>query len=201
MAAGRPRSATRPRPLRHDVALGLVLLALGCAAQPLAASEVSLHVVDIWQGSEFIGIVSRLGDGGYELSDGTWVAFADWYHTDWPEVKIELMTQFGEDFGLLWGFGSGERGEKYTIDPSLRLGVIAQAHPSPTSTLAFELRGTFWGALREEPCLADYGEIGGTQSVACRLAASILPPDETLAFLVDAPPTRLRVSLTYSARF
>lgn len=178
-----------------------------CAAaspSPAAAQElaVALHVIDIAQGSELTESVRNLANGGYELSDGTWVSLPKWYHTDWPDTHIDMLTQVGEDFGLLWGLGTGERGEKYTIDPSLRIGFVAQAHPSANTTLSLTVRGILWGNLTEKTCEGDYGEIGGgLQIVNCRLAATPLPTQETLQYLADAEPNRLHVSLTYSASF
>lgn len=173
---------------------------------------VAIHLIDIAQDSEMSATAARLGDGwydesegsfvtGFELAKGGWVPFADWYHTDWPDTRIDMLAQFGEDFGLLWGFSTGERGEKYAIDPSLRLGFVAQAHPSTNSVLSLTVRGVLWGNLSEKPCEGDYGDIGGIQTVNCRLAATFLPPEETLQHLAHAEPNRLHISLTYSASF
>jgi len=174
--------------------------------------SVAIHLVDMAQDSELSGTAASLADGwydasidalvtGYELADGTPVSFTHWYRTDWPDTRVDMLTQFGDDFGLLWGFGTGERGEKYTIDPSLRLGFVAQAHPSPNALLSLTVRAIAWGNLNEKTCEGDYGEIAGVETVNCRLAATPLPPEETLQYLAHAEPNRLHISLSYSASF
>jgi hypothetical protein len=184
------------------------LLVLSCAIAALAGSaaqaqppDSGTHLIDIGQGAGLSQVASALSIGGYELSDGTWAGFGDWYHTDWPEVHVDMVTLLGEDFGVLWGFGTGEQGDKYTIDPSLRLGFVAQAHPTPNSVLSLSVKTTLAGQFTEKPCEADYGGIGGIQPVNCRLAASFLPPQETLDYLVNADPTRLNVSISFRATF
>jgi hypothetical protein len=50
--------------------------------------------------------------------------------------------------------------------------------------------------------VADYGDIGGVQSVNCRLAASELPPQETLKHLFNqAPHDRVTLNFRYSINF
>ena len=194
--------------------LSLVLLLLVVSPSLAFAQDqaVAIHLIDMAQDSELSITAASLADGwydesedsrvsGYELSDGTPVKFADWYHTDWPDTRVDLLTQFGDDFGLLWGFSTGERGEKYTIDPSLRVGFVAQAHPAANSILSLTVRAVAWGNLNEQTCEGDYGEIGGVQTVNCRLAATFLPPEETLQYLAHAEPNRLHISLSYSASF
>ncbi len=179
------------------------LLAVLLLVPPARAQDFypANYFVDIHQGSELSDQAAELADGGYELSDGTWVSFAEWYHTDWQDIRFEMMTQFTPDFGLLWGGSTGERGEKYTIDPSISLGFVAQVRTGPSSALSMTFRTIFAGELTEKTCEADYGDIGGIQTVNCRLAASILAPEETLEYLVNADPNRLHIALTYSVTF
>ena len=207
----------RKREQRHGglvACLTAAFLLLGMSLSPAVAQDqaVAIHLIDMAQDSELSATAASLGEGwfddtensrvsGFELSDGTPVRFADWYHTDWPDTRVDLLTQIGDDFGLLWGFSTGERGEKYTIDPSLRVGFVAQAHPAANSVLALAVRAVAWGNLNEQTCEGDYGEIGGVQTVNCRLAATFLPPEETLQYLTHAEPNRLHISLSYSASF
>jgi hypothetical protein len=207
----------RRRKQRHGglvacLSLGFQLLAMSLSTAFAQDQAVAIHLIDMAQDSELSATAASLADGwydeaedsrvsGFELSDGTPVRFADWYHTDWPDTRVDFLTQFGEDFGLLWGFSTGERGEKYTIDPSLRIGFVAQAHPTANSVLALAVRAVAWGNLNEQTCEGDYGEIGGVQTVNCRLAATFLPPEETLQYLTHAEPNRLHISLSYSASF
>jgi hypothetical protein len=56
------------------------------------------------------------------------------------------------------------------------------------------------GRLREKSCTADYEE-EGISEVNCRLAASLLPPEETLNYLLDVSAqteTRITLRLQYS---
>lgn len=180
------------------LALGALLLAL---TPSLAPAQQATYLVDIGQSAGLSSLARTLSNGGYELADGAWQPFLGWYRTDWPELHVEFMTQLSESFGLLWGLSSGEWGEKYQIDPALRLGFVAQAYPSETSVLSLTVKTILGGQFTESPCSADYGDIGGEQTVNCRLAASFLPPEETLDYLVGAEPTRLSISLSFRATF
>lgn len=180
--------------------VAVIALVTTLAASPVRAQQFTTSLVDIRQGSELSDKARQLGDGGYELQDGTWVSFDKWYHTDWPELHVDLLTQYAEDSGILWGIGTGEQAEKYRIDPSLTLGLITQSHPSPASTLSLTVTGTLWGKLTEFPCEADYGDLG-TYTVNCRLAAGIDSPEDTLKYLLRSDPTRLHISLSFRASF
>jgi hypothetical protein len=160
-----------------------------------------IHLSDIGQGQGLSSVAQEMAVGGYELAGGEWVSFREWYSTDWPEMHVEMLAQFSKEFGLLVGAGTGEAGEKYNIAPSLRLGFIAQTKPSEKSTLTLTVRSILGGALTESSCIADYGVIGGRQEVNCRLAAGLLPPDETLDYLAFVEPNRLRLTLDFRARF
>lgn len=179
--------------------LAVLLSAPGASAQEFTPA---IHVLGIYQGSDLSNTAAGLANGGYELSDGTPVSLYEWYRTDWPDTYIDMMTQLSDDFGFLWGVSTGERGEKYTIDPSVTFGFVTQAHPGTDSVLSLTVTTTVWGNLTEHTCEGDYGEIGGgLQTVNCRLAAEPIPTEETLKYLADAEPNRLHVSLTYSVSF
>lgn len=188
-----------------NLCLAVPLSAIICSAYaaPVTASahDRSISLVDLHQGSALSDMAHALGIGGYELQDGTWVSFDKWYHADWIDLHADFLTQLDDDFGVLWGLGTGEWAEKYRIDPSLKLGIISQAHPLPNAVLSLTATTTLGGSLRELPCVADYGAIGGIQQVNCRLAAGVLPPAETLKYLVNADPSRLSVSVAYRANF
>jgi len=177
-----------------------VTLAGALAGSPAEAQQFTTSLVDVRQGSELSDKVMALGEGGYELAYGDWVSLSQWYHTDWPDLHIDFLTQYAEDSGILWGISTGERGIKYRIDPSLTLGLITQTHPSTASTLSLSVTGTLWGNLTEFPCEADYGELG-TYTVNCRLAATELAPEYTLKYLLNDAPSRLHISLSFRANF
>jgi hypothetical protein len=182
---------------RKPVALFVVML----AGSPLPAAAFDVHLIGIYQGSGLTAMAQGLENGGYELSDGTWVSFDKWYHSDWVDLRFEMLTQFSDNFGIIWGASTGQQADKIRIDPSAKLGVIFQQQPTPSTVLSLTVSSTLFGNLSESPCIADYGAIGGIQSVNCRLAASPLPPADTLKYLVNAAPSRLSVSLSFRGRF
>ena len=179
--------------------MALLLCAL-IGASPAAAQEMTTSLVDIHQGSPLSDRARSLGNGGYELQNGTFVSFNQWYRARWVDMHVDLLTQITEDTGILWGFGTGEQGEKYRIEPSLKLGFLTQMHPNPNSTLSLSLTTTIGGKLTEKSCEADYGDFG-TYSVNCRLVASQLAPEETLKYLVNAKPESQHIWLNYRVTF
>ncbi|MCE2878155.1 MAG: hypothetical protein LW719_01710 [Comamonadaceae bacterium] len=159
-----------------------------------------------WVGLEYNTPLSRqvgnLKTQGYELSGGQIVQFKDWYSSPWQDLRLTWMTQIHSQLGLIWGLGTGERGKKYRIDPSLQLGFVYQQPLSKQSAWSLRAATRFGGGLREGTCVADYGDIGGVQSVNCRLAASELPPQETLKHLFNqAPHDRVTLNFRYSINF
>ncbi|MFN0114816.1 MAG: hypothetical protein ACKVPY_09090 [Paracoccaceae bacterium] len=162
---------------------------LACLAlAPAARGEVmgNTFLLGFGMGNARSALADRLADGAYELSDGTVVRFHNWYGADWRDLEVSFLTELGEGFGLIWGISTGERGPKYRIAPALRLGFIAQWPVGRRGTLTLSGETLIGGDLTELPCVADYGAIGGVQAVNCRLAASELSPEETLAALVRA---------------
>jgi len=148
----------------------------------------STHLIDIKQGSELSGKVSELLSGGFETAQGNFVPFKQWYQTNWTDTKTVWMTEINPNFGVIWGFSTGEKAEKYEISRSMTIGFAYSTQLDKTSFLS--IRGTtiLGGNLKEKSCTADYGAIGGVQEVNCRLAASTLPPSETLHYLFNEKP-------------
>jgi hypothetical protein len=169
------------------------------------SGQRSLDLIDIHQGGDLSDLVHFLSFGGYELSgvdtDGPppFQSFGDWYNTYWRDFSAEWLLTLDDNFGITFGLSTGERGEKYRIDPSIELGFITQAHPRPNATLTLTVATNYWGHLTEYPCSADYGQ--GFQTVNCRLAADPVDPAETLNYLLNEDPNRLSIRLTYSVDF
>lgn len=185
---------------RSGFGAAVLLLCAFLGVSPAMAQEMTTSLVDIHQGSWLSDRARGLGNGGYELQDGSWVSFNRWYHSNWVDMHVDFLTQLTENSGILWGFGTGEQAEKYRIAPSFKLGFLTQTHPSLNSTLSLSVTSTFGGNLTEKPCVADYGDLG-TYSVNCRLAAGETAPEETLKYLVNATPERLRLWLNYRVTF
>lgn len=159
-------------------------------------------LLDLRAGSLRSRRARELSVGGYELDDGTPVDFADWYTPSFPEMNLIFLTAITPSFGITWGVSTGERGEKYRIDPGLWLGFVYRYNISPRQTLSLSASTLVGGDLREQPCRAFYRVIDDFATVNCRLAASTLPPRETLQFLERKSGRReSRIQLRYEIRF
>lgn len=139
---------------------------------------------------------------GFELSNGRYFSLHRFYKNLRPDIRFDFLTRITSDAAFVWGISTGESGRKYHVTPTFRVGFIAQFSPSAASTISFNFGTAFGGRLREKSCIADYGAIGGVQEVNCRLAASVLPPAETLRFLWrERRPDETRVFLRYRVQF
>ncbi|MDX8526823.1 hypothetical protein RFM68_20190 [Mesorhizobium sp. MSK_1335] len=186
--------------IRGGLCAAALQLCTFLCASAATAQEWTTSFVDIHQGSPLSDQARDLGNGGYELQGGSWVSFSRWYHANWVDMHVDLLTQITPDTGILWGFGTGEQAEKYRIEPSLKLGFLTQTHPNPNSTLSLSVTSIIGGNLSEKPCMADYGDLG-TYSVNCRLAAGETAPEETLKYLVNARPENMHLWLNYRLTF
>jgi hypothetical protein len=195
---------------RSAAALALSMLPLAAAASNWSqagwgasfAEPRTTSLVEFRQGSDLSGKVRAIKGQGFETAAGNPIDFTSWYATKWTDVRLSWLTQVSKTTGLIWGFNTGERGEKYTISPGIKIGFIHQARFSPRTVLTFRATATLGTRLREKTCTADYGEIGGVQSVNCRLAASQIEPQETLGFLFNEPSRDQRqISLAFNHAF
>ncbi|MCZ8336336.1 MAG: hypothetical protein O9328_18905 [Rhodobacteraceae bacterium] len=175
---------TAPRPTSRSRLPQGALFALLLQASAAMASDT--HLLDIYAGSARSDQVSAVKWDSYELADGEVVQFYDWYAPAIPDLTVLMLTQLSDNFGIIWGVSFGERGEKYRIDPALHLGLTWRLRLSEAATLTTSVHTLIGGRLRESSCSADYG-IFGVSEVNCRLAASLLPPEETLSYKFDTP--------------
>ncbi|MFZ4710357.1 MAG: hypothetical protein ACOYMH_11015 [Zwartia sp.] len=160
------------------------------------------YLIDIGQGSQLSQVMRASQTGGFETANGNWVSFKGWYSTNWTDSRLAMMTQLTPWLGLIWGASTGEFGEKYTIDPSVKVGLVVRHDFAKNSSLSFKATTILGGSLREKSCIADYGEIGGQQKVNCRLAATPLAPNDTLQYLYNMKPLNSYfLSLQYSLSF
>ena len=143
----------------------------------------STHLIEIREESNLNQRARSLRDGNYETSGGDRIDFYKWYSPAIPEFHVSLLTQLSRNFGILWGFGTGERADKYTINPSMRIGFVLQNQFRKNQSLTLVGDTYLGGEMNEHSCVADYGDIGGIREVNCRLAASVLTPEETLDYL------------------
>lgn len=179
----------------------LLLLQPSCFAFSSLWDATSL--IEIKQGSELSSKMGLYqGGGGYELSGGSPVNLKGWYTPAYVDTRVTYMTQVHPKVGLIWGFSTGENAQKYTVDPSMKLGLVFRHEFDKTSALS--LRGTtiLAGRLRESACTANYGDIGGVQQVNCRMATSTLAPSETLQYLYNEKPYNFNtIWLQYTKKF
>ncbi len=160
------------------------------------------HLIEIRQGSELSDKVNFYTVGGYESANGSFISYTPWYINHWTDARVTFMTQISETIGIIWGMSSGEHGDKYKIYPSLKIGIAYFEKLGQNSTLSLKATTILSGNLTEYPCTADYGDIGGVQMVNCRLAASPIPPSETLQYLFnDRPYNQTVVSIEYKLYF
>jgi hypothetical protein len=191
------------RTLIKSAALAGALFSMVVNSSALASDFLGgANLIDISMGSSRSRIALDMSIGGYELADGTQIDFEGWYTPSFPDISFTFLSEITPSLGLAWGVSIGERGEKYTIDPGLWLGVIYRVPLDRHASLVFSALTMVGGNFRESSCLADYGGIGGVQRVNCRLAATQIPPADTLQFLVNVPGTQeTRFSLRYEVRF
>lgn len=161
------------------------------------------HLLEISLGSARSDQANSMRRGGYELADGTPVSFDVWYRPRLKELNVVLLSEVTPAFGVIWGMSSGERGEKYRMDPGLRVGFILQRPVGQGGIASMQVTSMLGGRFRERPCQADFGPIGGGEvAVNCRLAASTLPPATTLDYLVRMSGSdETRVTLRYDISF
>ena len=162
----------------------------------------STHLIEVTSGTELSKLAAAYRSTSYESSSGKLVTFDKWYSTRLADTRLTWMTQMTPEFGLIWGMSTGERGEKYAIAPSVKLGFVYQTKVSHSSTFSVRATSLVGGRIKEKPCSANYGDIGGVQQVNCRLAAANLQPAETLKYLVDTlPRNRNSIFVNYTTFF
>ncbi len=160
------------------------------------------HLIEMKQDNGHSKRLDPLQQSGFESAGGAWVSFNPWYTSAWKDTHVTLMTQLSSQFGVIWGAGTGERGVKYAISPSLRLGAIFQTELQKNTFLSLKATTLFGGQLKEKSCTANYGDLGGVQEVNCRLAASTLSPANTLPYLFNEQSgNKNQVLLQFSRRF
>jgi hypothetical protein len=161
------------------------------------------HLIEVRYDADHAGWLQSVRDGGFESSGGRWISFRPFYaKSGWRNTSAAWMTQLSPSWGLIWGVGTGERGAKYVIAPSLKIGAVYRAETSKNSTLTLRATTIFGGRLKEKSCVGDYGDLGGTQQVNCRLAASTLAPADTLRYLFNEKPLHhQQLMLQWSRQF
>ena len=181
--------------------------AVFCAVYPVSHPANAQTFLEDMQlvgigGSGQSSIADGLGRRTGGLSDGSRYSYNPYYTTNFRDLRVTMLSPINRNFGIVWGFGTGESGDKYQIDPSVKLGFVATEPVGEAGLLSFSMSGIIGGYFREGTCRANYGAIGGTQTVNCRMADSTLSPDDTLNYLVNQRPSdQLTFSLRYQLQF
>jgi hypothetical protein len=179
----------------------LIALALSVLAAPAAAQDYT-HLVEVRAGSALSDLARDAVFLDQIYSDGSSIDMAPWYSSGWQDIQMTWLTEIDAANGVFWGFSTGEEGGKYRIDPGLTLGFLSVQELEDGWTVSLSTTFRFGGRLTEDPCTADYGEIGGIQTVNCRMSGSYLPPAETLDYLWDkAPEGQLDLNLRWELQF
>lgn len=169
---------------------------------PARAIEPRTELLDLRLGGRFTSLVESLAIGGFELDQGRYISFDDWYTPRRPEVTVQFLTILSPEFALTWGFSTGARGRKFRIDPSVQLGIVYQYQVIPNGWLTLTLTGVIGGNLTEKACIGDWPALGGPQRVNCRFADEPIAPRKTLRALENRKGYRdSRVTLTFEYRF
>lgn len=166
------------------------------------AAQPTTSLIELRQGSDLSRKVLASRGQGFETAGGDAVDVSSWYSTRWTDVRVSWLTRLSPNTGLIWGLNSGERGEKYRISTGIKLGFVHQRQLGRNTHIALRTTTTLGYRLREKTCTADYGEIGGVQTVNCRLAATHLSPNETLSYLFnESSRDQHQVSITFKHAF
>ena len=203
-AAQLQQSETQRISKKKTSACTLVFLLLLVGGGKLNAQDFwsDTFLLDVYTGSYRSNLAGSLRSGGFELSGGDFVDLREWYTPKFPDTSVLFLKSVSDDFGFIWGVSTGERGEKYKIDPALQLGFVYQYAPFKNAVFSIKATYPFFGNMTEKTCVADYEDLGGIQTVNCRLAASILPPEETLDYLINLRgETDARLSVNFKFVF
>lgn len=200
----------KPRITNIKCYLAPTLALLGsasCQALDLSASwppaSRGIELIEVSTDSLLSQKAAALRFGNYELSSGELQSFDGWYsRRGTPELRLSWLVPMSPNWGVILGLSKGESGTKYRIAPGLKLGWAYEQALTSRSRFFVKTTTTLGGRLTESPCTADYGDIGGVQTVNCRLAASLMPPKETLNYLMNTPPPdRYKITVSYQFLF
>ncbi len=161
------------------------------------------YLIVAQQGTVMSKKISDIRNHSIENAYGQKIKFEKWYKNknSWVDSQFMWLTQIDKDSGILWGFTTGEKGEKYFIKPSVSIGLLQRFEINKNSSISFQASFQFGGRLKEKSCIADYGAVGGIQRVNCRLAATELEPKETLRYLFNEEPKDHQFMVKYQLSF
>lgn len=167
-------------------------------------NESKTYLLDIKQGSELVDKIKSVRQQSFETAYGDSISFNKWYKNkhNWSDLQFLFLTEIEKNTGFIWGFSTGEYGEKYVIQPSLTLGFIKKIQINKNTVFSLSASTKIGGNLKEKSCQADYGDIYGVMEVNCRLAATTLSPEETLQYNYNEKPyDKYKITIKIQSRF
>lgn len=173
-------------------------------ADKTASLVADTRLMEIKYDADHVQWLGSARAGGFETSTGNPVSFRPWYQNNgWRNATAAWMTPLSPSMGVIWGLGTGERAAKYSISSSVKLGFVYYSEIYKNNFISFRVSTVLGGRLKEKPCMADYGEVGGgDQAVNCRLAGTALAPSQTLQFLFNEKPyNHTQFKINYSMAF
>lgn len=189
-------------PISISKILGCTVLMVAHGASAHGINLDNTHILYVQQGSYLSDKMRGITTSGFELQNGDWQSFAKFYRVKWTDTSIRFLTQATPKLGIIWGLSTGEKSKRHQIDPSLTMGFHYLHSISRWANFTTNLQYKFGGHLRESACVADYGEVMGTHQVNCRLAHTMLSPQETLAYLMrEKPMDQLNLQIKWSYQF
>ena len=115
-----------PSKLRVNSWSGCLCACLNSAG-PIQAQDAFLEdmeLVDVGVG-DLSSLVDRFSRQTGGLSDVSRCSFSRYYNSEIKDWRFTMLSPVNCNFGILWGFGTGESGAKYHIEPSLKFGILA----------------------------------------------------------------------------
>lgn len=187
--------------VRPAIALMAISIATSAPARAESFLIPNTRLVDVQIGSELSERMRSYANQNHTLSSGASLSLDPLYSAEFREVSATWITQVEPNLGIYWGLSTGETGEKYRIDPALKLGFVLTHALSRNSQISLSASTVLGGRLQEYPCAAETGS-GGINSVNCRLAGSSMAAEDTLGYMFnEAPPDRTQITVRYTFSF
>ena len=99
----------------------------------------STYLIEAVQGTEMSRRINDIRYQSYENAYGQKISMYKFYKTNWTDARFNWLTQIDKDYGIIWGFSTGERGRKYNINPSVTIGFLRQFEIDSRTTFSIRL--------------------------------------------------------------
>jgi len=143
------------------------------------------NLIDIRFENHMQSIARSLSRSVIQMEDGELNSLRSFYIPDFPNVGLTFSTRVSDEHYWIIGFDTGTQGDKYIIYPSIQFGWYSKFYLSRNLVFEANVSLRLGGRFKEKSCIADFGSIASSKEINCRLADSILPPNETLNYLAN----------------